>query len=603
MEQWPPVTLRSANSAWSLKMRYKMAAAQNSQQSPLMTTAPISFDVATRRQANSLRPVSRLPNELLVIIFRLAKLGRWKTASSVAKSRWTDILCVCHRWYEVGVSTPSLWTTIGFGLYGGNGMEYTKEVLRRSRGLPLDVYANFDPDSHPEDTQDEPMEQRKMSYDEISSELITVMPRIQSLDLSAGRDFLEDFEAQESPRLLEVLKLWCHGSYCLTRPFNIGAGWLSSSSLPRLRELTLCTEGSIYGILRAPVLRKLNIATCEDDGPYNPDLGRFYNDCQYALLESLRYMPLLEEFSFQSDFPDDDSETPDTDLPTDIVHLQNLKSFELIHSPPDFARFLDRVSFPAGTTFSATCLTFDRLKIEESVAALRRKVMFPPAGERSEIYALSVTAAPDHVFDRRCLQFEAFTHPVDCLCNYDPGHSPTQSTHPRPLISIGLSYIDDEDLPWDGLDGLAEMLSCFPLNEVRLLRVQTRDAYNGLKAHLGLLDSKDVAHAPAPLEGVRHFTLPTAPSGWAEEPELCHSELLQSIRRLMPNLIAVCLDLSPQERTLESENRRGGSWSNADDQAVEPPEPSCPDDCPHCHAYDEYDYYGSDVDEREPEAY
>ena len=88
-----------------------------------------------------------------------------------------------------------------------------------------------------------------------------------------------------------------------------------------------------------------------------------------------------------------------------------------------------------------------------------------------------------------------------------------------------------------------------------------------------------------------------------EEPELCDSELLQNIRRLMPNLIAVCLDLSPQERTLESENRRGGSWSSADDQAVEPPEPSCPDDCPHCHAYDEYDYYGSDVDEREPEAY
>lgn len=106
--------------------------------------AYIPHDVVLRRQHNGLQPISRLPNELLVIIIHLVLLtllrDRDPVWSAIWLLQWHNVFHVCQRWYEVGVNASALWAKLKVCSVS---VECVRDVLRRSRGRPPDVITWF----------------------------------------------------------------------------------------------------------------------------------------------------------------------------------------------------------------------------------------------------------------------------------------------------------------------------------------------------------------------------------------------------------------------------------------------------------------------------
>ncbi|KIK05308.1 hypothetical protein K443DRAFT_675264 [Laccaria amethystina LaAM-08-1] len=96
---------------------------------------------------NSFIPIAILPDEILTAIFSIRMLDdkfELPPTSRRDGSRAMRIVSqVCHRWREVALATPKLWTNIDFDHTFG---EWKKELLRRTKNTPLDVDIWFDDD-------------------------------------------------------------------------------------------------------------------------------------------------------------------------------------------------------------------------------------------------------------------------------------------------------------------------------------------------------------------------------------------------------------------------------------------------------------------------
>lgn len=55
---------------------------------------------------------------------------------------------VCHHWRNVALSTPSLWTTIVVGSDDRPPYQHVPTLLERSKGLPIDIYIDCNPQDH-----------------------------------------------------------------------------------------------------------------------------------------------------------------------------------------------------------------------------------------------------------------------------------------------------------------------------------------------------------------------------------------------------------------------------------------------------------------------
>lgn len=92
-------------------------------------------------------PIAILPDEILTAIFSIRMLDDKFELSPTSRrdgSRAMRIVSqVCHRWREVALATPTLWTNIDFDHTFG---EWKKELLRRTKNTPLDVFILFDDD-------------------------------------------------------------------------------------------------------------------------------------------------------------------------------------------------------------------------------------------------------------------------------------------------------------------------------------------------------------------------------------------------------------------------------------------------------------------------
>lgn len=92
-----------------------------------------------RRRLNAFAPVSRLPTELLVEIFKLhveaSITAKWQLGKLGSAFDYILYSHVCHRWRDVAIATPRLWTTIIVA-----DKAYVAEMLTRTRKLPLDLH-------------------------------------------------------------------------------------------------------------------------------------------------------------------------------------------------------------------------------------------------------------------------------------------------------------------------------------------------------------------------------------------------------------------------------------------------------------------------------
>ncbi|KAH9943627.1 hypothetical protein B0H21DRAFT_679702, partial [Amylocystis lapponica] len=81
----------------------------------------VQYDRSLRVLHNSFAPVSRLPNELLVTIFRYVS--------------WFKLMRVCHHWRDTILSTPALWAEIDVC----KSMDFISMCLERSQDAALDI--------------------------------------------------------------------------------------------------------------------------------------------------------------------------------------------------------------------------------------------------------------------------------------------------------------------------------------------------------------------------------------------------------------------------------------------------------------------------------
>ncbi|EKM61714.1 uncharacterized protein PHACADRAFT_84491, partial [Phanerochaete carnosa HHB-10118-sp] len=88
-----------------------------------------------RRELNSFAYISRLPTEILSIIFQYCPCFDPVQHSQAISRAWTVVLHVCQRWRQTAIHTSSLWTTLALPAPLG----FVDAALERSKGLLLHV--------------------------------------------------------------------------------------------------------------------------------------------------------------------------------------------------------------------------------------------------------------------------------------------------------------------------------------------------------------------------------------------------------------------------------------------------------------------------------
>lgn len=85
--------------------------------------------VEEKRRLNELTPIGQLPSELLVEVL-IYRSGLWHSR----EFSWIEVSHVCHRWREVALQCPMLWSKIYT-----RSPQRTREMLLCSKQAALDV--------------------------------------------------------------------------------------------------------------------------------------------------------------------------------------------------------------------------------------------------------------------------------------------------------------------------------------------------------------------------------------------------------------------------------------------------------------------------------
>ncbi|KAF8310156.1 hypothetical protein DL93DRAFT_1667850 [Clavulina sp. PMI_390] len=117
-------------------------------------------EVMRKQTQNHLRPVSRLPNEVLSEIFLLSM-------DPDSKSVWDEpFLSTCSRWRKCAVATPAVWRWLY--IHENTHPSELIVVLARSHNAPLDVTIEF-----PSIDDDGPVPELKISHFSLLERLLS----------------------------------------------------------------------------------------------------------------------------------------------------------------------------------------------------------------------------------------------------------------------------------------------------------------------------------------------------------------------------------------------------------------------------------------------
>ncbi|KAF8481677.1 hypothetical protein DFH94DRAFT_825602, partial [Russula ochroleuca] len=89
---------------------------------------------ALKRYRNTFVPISRLPTEILSIVFKFCLLASLDVLDSSLPIALTAISHVCHRWRDISLNMPYLWSHVNFAKLTPAG---TAEMLARAKMAPL----------------------------------------------------------------------------------------------------------------------------------------------------------------------------------------------------------------------------------------------------------------------------------------------------------------------------------------------------------------------------------------------------------------------------------------------------------------------------------
>ncbi|KAG8998604.1 hypothetical protein FRB93_013536 [Tulasnella sp. JGI-2019a] len=277
------------------------------------------------RHHNTLLPISRLPNELLVKIFAFAyvlktdvpmgpydfRRPRYHLRDPLVGRMLEALVLVCQEWKDIAYDAPSLWAYIHTNPPSAN-IKY----LARSGQAPLHIS----------------LHSLDLHHEELKTKIFQEVHRWKSVKISGvTREHLEELEQSPAP-LLEKFYVRCANDAGMGRTLNFFCG-----SAGRLRHLTLLDTRIPWESNLLSRLRALEISN-DEDGP-----------SAQQVVNALRSCPDLTSFRLHL--------TPDLHpgpmpLDTSIINLPQLEHLSIRVHPLMTEELLRRVRIPRCKSFN-----------------------------------------------------------------------------------------------------------------------------------------------------------------------------------------------------------------------------------------------------------
>jgi len=291
----------------------------------------LTLSPRSRRSANP--PISVLPPELLVQIFRFYALGvlPWSCVlryRGIQKQGWIGITHVCQRWRQVALGDSSLWARItGFS----PNSKWIPEMLVRARNAPLVVDFAYTP------------------VPEILSKFAPHISRIRELrlrGLSLHRPrSLREICALEAP-VLEHFELEVVTPYPATFR-QLGVTMLFGGWTPKLRTLTLSKVAIPWSLIPCGQLTQLKMTLYRGISVHGTALLSDSSQLLDLLINSPDLEVLVLEFCFPTVLQAADGQT---------ARLPRLSRLCLGGSTSCVASLLKVLQLPSSTTLHLQCI-------------------------------------------------------------------------------------------------------------------------------------------------------------------------------------------------------------------------------------------------------
>lgn len=278
-------------------------------------------------ESQYLPPVSRLPTELLIDIFRYHIPGPWTLVPRKGlPPTWIAISHVCRRWREIAIGYPHLWANIIL-----SNRSWTTAMLERSKPLPIVISAAF---------EGRPL--RAALLDALSQ---VSRARELVLEVTMLHHLLESFKDQPAPSLESLRLVQSVGMSPCVLPDDVFGG-----HTPVLQELELdrVTIQWSSSLLR-PRLTHLEIRNPHRD--FLPSMTQ--------MLDVLATMSHLDTLILSNALPPCHiAQHFDITNPNRTLPLPSVTKLHLVGTPGECSQFLNRVMIPVDAELIFECIHF-----------------------------------------------------------------------------------------------------------------------------------------------------------------------------------------------------------------------------------------------------
>ncbi|KAI0028011.1 hypothetical protein K488DRAFT_90188 [Vararia minispora EC-137] len=303
-----------------------------------------------RRQRNELSPISRLPPELLLSIFREAHLCRVKRLPELPGGTTIAMTHVCSQWRQIICAVPYFWDDVRLDL----GSAWMKRYLHRSSPLPITVSIwgmvetrlfsilvtkHMDRITNLVGRAFEHEGSRCLFFMSLTSPA----PLLQSLHLSYKLDqsdysdqnsYQDSYLDQDSDRDPDVESV--HALPLLPK------GFLGDDA-PSLSSFSLHMIAPHWPLPHLTALTTLTISWYEKDHTVDPVFPT-----QHHLYSLLSASPLLKFVKLLGCLPEPQKKF-------DAFCLPNISEFEIRDTSPKCLSLLETIVLPSGSYITVTC--------------------------------------------------------------------------------------------------------------------------------------------------------------------------------------------------------------------------------------------------------
>ncbi|KAJ3489866.1 hypothetical protein NLI96_g1823 [Meripilus lineatus] len=314
-----------------------------------------------KNELESLTSISQFPPEILAEIFiqfaqiyEEAEDAELKVMWRSKPYSWLPITHVCHRWREVALGAPRLWSRIAVN---GNPTLLAL-VLERSQQAPIVLKVNI-------------MENQASKARRFLEILRTHTPRLCSLDFRCHK-FPLDVQSLTLDKPAPLLRSVVLVSVNTQDIIQNSAKLLLNFDTPVLEYLEIMNKAFVWEpTVFRPTLRALRLGSILDG--HRATGARYPSSQQF--IQSLRKMPLLEELHLENVFP-----IPNQPYPRgEMVNFPHLKRLRLMGTSRECTLFLRHVNFPytANVDFTIKSLNDTQDLIEYFEPAMRARITPP----------------------------------------------------------------------------------------------------------------------------------------------------------------------------------------------------------------------------------